>query len=73
MLTLRHFIVTDCGKAMEKSICPECKHPIGGAEHKALAGNTKLDENPVVQVNAQGKPGIQVEHPSSLHAHHYVR
>ncbi len=64
---------TGCGKATVASVCPECKEFIGGAEHKALAGNTRVDEKPITRVNVQGKPGIQLEKPSTLHIHHSVR
>jgi len=33
------YAIGDCGGAMERSVCPECGAAIGGADHRAAAGN----------------------------------
>ncbi|KAJ4474239.1 hypothetical protein J3R30DRAFT_649522 [Lentinula aciculospora] len=38
------FVITECGGAMEASICPECGVPIGGVNHELNASNTRARE-----------------------------
>ena len=40
------YMVGECGKTMQVSNCPSCKNPIGGQDHEALPGQTKLDTTP---------------------------
>ncbi|XP_031561517.1 E3 ubiquitin-protein ligase RNF213-like [Actinia tenebrosa] len=40
------YSIGDCGKANQKSVCPECKSDIGGTGYKLLQGNAPLtDQN----------------------------
>ncbi len=34
------YCITECGGAMEKSTCPDCKEEIGGTNHSLLSSNT---------------------------------
>ena len=34
------YIITECGGAIEKSQCNECKAEIGGGSHRLLASNS---------------------------------
>lgn len=38
------YCITECGGAMERSTCPECKAVIGGQNHKLEEGNTLAPE-----------------------------
>ncbi|POG62130.1 hypothetical protein GLOIN_2v1698736 [Rhizophagus irregularis DAOM 181602=DAOM 197198] len=33
------YTIGECGRAWEKSVCPECNAEIGGESHKLSAGN----------------------------------
>lgn len=35
------FVITECGGAMERSVCPECGSPIGGQNHHLDSTNTR--------------------------------
>ena len=38
------YTIGECGGAMERSQCPECKAEIGGAQHRLAEGNTVARE-----------------------------
>ncbi|KAJ4500147.1 hypothetical protein C8R41DRAFT_529014 [Lentinula lateritia] len=38
------FVITECGGAMEASVCPECGERIGGESHQIDASNTRARE-----------------------------
>lgn len=38
------YCITECGGAMEKSTCPECKEEIGGTSHQLLSSNKLASE-----------------------------
>ncbi|KXN89054.1 NFX1-type zinc finger-containing protein 1 [Leucoagaricus sp. SymC.cos] len=38
------FVITECGGAMERACCPECKAPIGGLSHRIDSSNTRNRE-----------------------------
>jgi len=38
------YAVGECGGPMEVSVCPECKEPIGGTQHRAIEGNRLAPE-----------------------------
>ncbi len=38
------YCIADCGGAMERSTCPECKQTIGGENHKLQEGNSVATE-----------------------------
>ncbi|KXN82346.1 NFX1-type zinc finger-containing protein 1 [Leucoagaricus sp. SymC.cos] len=37
-------VITECGGAMERACCPECKAPIGGLSHRIGSSNTRNRE-----------------------------
>ena len=39
-----YYQIGECGGAMEKSICPECKEEIGGGQHRLAEGNEHAGE-----------------------------
>ncbi|KAG1904255.1 uncharacterized protein F5891DRAFT_1206968, partial [Suillus fuscotomentosus] len=38
------FVITECGGAMERSVCPECGSPIGGQSHSLDSTNTRATQ-----------------------------
>lgn len=39
-----YYCIGECGGAMQKSVCPDCKAEIGGGNHSLVAGNTLATE-----------------------------
>lgn len=35
---MRQFTIDLCGQPMEETICPECGAPVGGNDHRPVAG-----------------------------------
>ncbi|KAG2361405.1 hypothetical protein BDR07DRAFT_1472123 [Suillus spraguei] len=48
------FVITECGGAMQRSVCPECGSPIGGQNHHLDNTNTRAThyDNLALQANA---------------------
>lgn len=41
------YFVGECKKPMVTTSCPDCRKPIGGADHNLVAGNTLLADQQV--------------------------
>lgn len=50
------FVITECGGAMERSVCPECGSPIGGQSHRLDSTNTRAAQYDALAM--QANPGI---------------
>ena len=37
------YFITECGRPMEESVCPECNSKIGGLNHNLVPNNTEID------------------------------
>ncbi|KAJ8583241.1 hypothetical protein M405DRAFT_937339 [Rhizopogon salebrosus TDB-379] len=38
------FVITECGRARQRSVCPECGSPIGGESYALESGNTRASD-----------------------------
>ena len=55
------YCIGECGGAMEKSVCPECKQDIGGLKHKLTDGNELASEMDGAQAPAFNNQIYQIE------------
>lgn len=71
------YVVGECGKTMQESVCPQCKNKIGGQSHVANIGNNRLDVNPVYTLSVSDQTGYIEEATSNVntcaHVGHSVR
>ena len=52
------YVIGECLRPMEKSICPDCKSEIGGTNHKLLDNNTQGN------ITEAQQAGYLIPHPS---------
>ncbi|RUP51300.1 LOW QUALITY PROTEIN: hypothetical protein BC936DRAFT_148836 [Jimgerdemannia flammicorona] len=55
------YVVGECGKVKQESICPQCGSKIGGERYVANIGNSRLDVAPVTNVSVLDQAGYIVE------------
>ncbi|KXN87132.1 NFX1-type zinc finger-containing protein 1 [Leucoagaricus sp. SymC.cos] len=48
------FVITECGGAVERACCPECKGPIGGLSHRIDSSNTRNRELEEISMKLKG-------------------
>ena len=46
------YIVGECGRPTEESVCPECNSQIGGLDHNPTIGNERFNINQIIQKNS---------------------